>query len=305
MKTHLTIAITLAAATLQGCATVAVERAKDLSTAAIQYSQTTVAVIDVAIDAMIDADSIGLVRFKPRTPVTADAERDGRAADLEKLDAELATSVSLYTALKNSVNTIKAYFIALQELANGSQAEATGEAVKALGERVNSISQALAGSGKVAPLSAAQIAAVGGLAKVVAAQVHGAKVAKALERDAAIIGRALVLQQRVLKLAGDDIRLNLNKANNIFFADRVRNPFEKGDIGAGWINDRRAYLKVRALGQTDTVVNSAEAAAGQMQTVWERILSGEYSAREITAMLKDTEDLLDAVNTLKDASKSK
>lgn len=305
MKTHLTIAITLAAATLQGCATVAVERAKDLSTAAIQYSQTTVAVIDVAIDAMIDADSIGLVRFKPRTPVTADAERDSRAADLEKLDAELATSVSLYTALKNSVNTIKAYFIALQELANGSQAEATGEAVKALGERVNSISQALAGSGKVAPLSAAQIAAVGGLAKVVAAQVHGAKVAKALERDAAIIGSALVLQQRVLKLAGDDIRLNLNKANNIFFADRVRNPFEKGDIGAGWINDRRAYLKVRALGQTDTVVNSAEAAAGQMQTVWERILSGEYSAREITAMLKDTEDLLDAVNTLKDASKSK
>jgi hypothetical protein len=42
-----------------------------------------------------------------------------------------------------------------------------------------------------------------------------------------------------------------------------------------------------------------------MQNVWERILSGEYSARELTAMLKDTEDLLEAVGALKDATRGK
>ena len=45
------------AALLQGCATVAVERSKDVSKAAIAYADATVAVIDVAIDAAIDADS--------------------------------------------------------------------------------------------------------------------------------------------------------------------------------------------------------------------------------------------------------
>jgi hypothetical protein len=42
-----------------------------------------------------------------------------------------------------------------------------------------------------------------------------------------------------------------------------------------------------------------------MQIVWERILSGEYSAKELTAMLQDTEDLLEAVNALKDANKAR
>lgn len=305
MKFQLTLALTMAVALAQGCATVAVERAKDLSSAAIQYSTATTAVIDVAIDAAIDADSEALVRSAPRAPVT-DADRQAkRREDLEKLNAGLAKSVSLYTSLKHSVNTIKAYFIALQELANGSPAEAAGEAVKSVAQRVNGLNKALEGSTAVPKLNEAQIAAIGGLAKLVVAQVHGAALSKAMERDAAIIGRALVLQQSVLKLAGDDIRSNLNDANSRFFVDRVGAPFEKGVIGAAWVNDRRAYLKVRALGQTDAALTAAETAAGQMQSVWERILSGSYSAREITAMLKDTEDLLDAVNALKSASNAK
>ncbi len=298
------LALTLALLVLQGCATVAVERAKDLSSAAIKYSEATAAVIDVAIDAAIDADSEAQVRSAPRPPLTEVKQRE-RAKALEQLDAGLAKTVSLYTVLKHSVNTTKAYFIALQDLADGSQADATGDAVKSVGERVNSVNKALQGADATPKLSDAKIAALGGLAKQVAAQIHGAKVAKALERDAPIIGRALVLQQSVLRLAGDDIRNNLNEANNRFFVDRVRTPYQRGEMGPGWANDRRAYLKVRALGQTETALNSAEAAAGQMQIVWERILSGSSSAKEITAMLKDTEDLLDAVNTLKDADKSK
>lgn len=305
MKMNLTIALTLAAAVLQGCATVAVERAKDLSSAAIHYSQATVAVIDVAIDAAIDADSEALVRAAPRAPVVDPIRQATRRDDLERLNAGLAKSVSLYTSLKHSVNALKAYFIALQDLANGSPAEAVGEAVKSVAQRVNSLNKALEGGDKVPKLSDPQIASIGGLAKLVTAQVHGAMVARAMERDAAIIGRALVLQQSVLKLAGDDIRSNLNDANSRFFVDRVGDPYERGVIGAAWVNDRRAYLKVRALGQTDAALTAAEATAVQMQTVWARILSGAYSAKEITAMLKDAEDLLDAVATLKAASNSK
>jgi hypothetical protein len=294
----------LVASALAGCASVAVERAKDLSSAGIQYTQATAKVIDVASDAAVDADSDTQVIAKPRGTVSAE-QQNQRARELEQLDVQLVKTISLYATLKRSVNAVEAYFRALQELANGSQAEATGEAVKSVADRVNGLSDALErGAGKPL-LTSAQVSAIAGLAKVVAAQVHGAKVAKALERDAPTIGRALALQERVLELAGDDIRNNLTKSNNQFYLTKVKTPYLKGDIDGAWADNRRAYLRVRALGLTVAAVTSALAAARQMQIVWERILSGEYSAKELTAMLKDTEDLLEAVNTLKDANKAR
>ena len=296
--------VALASLLAAGCASVEVERAKDLSSAGIQYAQATAKVITVATDAAVDADSDTQVVTKPRGTVSAE-QQGQRAEQLEQLDAQLVKTISLYATLKRSVNAVEAYFRALQELANGSQAEATGEAVKAVADRVNGLSDALEkGAGKPL-LTSAQVGAIAGLAKVVAAQVHGAKVAKALERDAPTIGRALALQERVLELAGDDIRNNLTKSNNQFYLTKVRTPYVKGDIDGTWADNRRTYLRVRALGQTDAAVTSAQAAAKQMQLVWERILSGEYSAKELTAMLKDTEDLLEAVVELKDANKAR
>lgn len=303
MKT-LTLTLTLAAALLQGCATVAVDRARDLSSAAIRYADATVAVIDLAIDSAIDANSENRFDTAPKMPVATEKERLARADLLEEHDVGLVKTVSLYTSLKNSVNTTKAYFIALQDLANGSQAEATGEAVKSVAQRVNGINQVLANNEKTPKLNDATINALEGLAKQVAAQVHGTIVANALKHDAPIIGRAFALQQQVLAEAAKDIKRDLKNANARFFVARVRGPFEKGVLGPSWVDDRRAYLKVRALGETDTTLNAAQAAAAQMHTVWQRILSGAFSAGEITAVLKDTDDLLSAVNLLKNARKS-
>ena len=298
------LALSLALLVLQGCATVAVERGKDVSSAAIRYADTTTAVIDVAINAAIDADSEAQVRSAPRAAVPPQAQ-PVRAQRLEMLDADLAKTVSLYTTLKHSVRSTKAYFVALQDLANGSQAEATGDAVQAVAQRVNSVNTALQGAAATPKFSAAQITALGGLASQVAAQVHGAKVAQALQRDAEKIGRALMLQQAVLQLAADDIRNNLTEANNRFYVDRVRTPYQQGALNAGWVDDRRTYLKVRALGQTESALTAAQSAAGQMQTVWQRILAGTFTASEINAVPKDTEDLLDAVSALKAADKPK
>ena len=299
---RLTVALT--AVLITGCASVAVERAKDLSSAGIQYTQATAKVIDVASDAAVDADSDTQVITRPRPPVSAE-QQDQRAIRLEQLDSQLVKTISLYATLKRSVNAIEAYFRALQELANGSPAEATDDAVKSIADRVNGLSDALErGAGKPL-LTPAQVSAIAGLAKVVAAQMHGAKVAKALERDAPTIGRALALQEKVLELAGDDIRNNLTKSNNQFYLAKVKTPYQKGDIDGNWADHRRTYLRVRALGQTDAAMTSAQAAAREMQIVWERILSGEYSAKELTAMLRDTEDLLEAVSALKDANKAK
>ena len=306
MKRVISVSVLLVAGlALGGCSTVAVDRAKDLSSAGIHYAQATAAVVDVAIDATVDADSEAQIRSKPRQPVTDTSVQSGRGVQLDKLNAALVQTVSSYTRLKRSVSAIEAYFKALQDLANGSTADATGDAVENLAVRIKNVSAAIDKDSATSKLSEAEVTAIAGLAKLVAAQVHGAKVAKALERDASVIGKALVLQEKLLILAGDDIRNNLAEANNRFFVDKVQVPYKKGEIDTSWADDRRTYLKVKALGQTHEAVNSAAVSAKQMQTVWTRILSGEYSAKEMTALLKDTAELLDAVQALKDARKSK
>jgi hypothetical protein len=289
-----------------GCASVSVQRAKDVSAAGVAYAQATQGVIDVAIDASIDASSQSKLLGKPRTPVTDAARQSAREIELKQVDDELIASSVSYVRLKRSVNAIEAYFKALQQLADGSPADATESAVKALADRLNGLNNALDKKSDGTPLvSDEQKGAIAGLSKLVAAQVHGAIVARNLERDAPVIGRTLVLQEMVLKAAEDDIRANLTNAAARFYTSKVVGPYRTGAIDDTWVDDRRAYLKVKALGNTPEALTSAQAAAKQMQTVWARILSGEYSAQELTAMLKDTEDLLAAVAALKEANAKK
>lgn len=291
----------LVAALLAGCASVQVQRAKDVSAAGLAYTQAVVAIIDVAVDASIDYSSGNLVRVAAAAPLPA-ASQAAREAELRSADALLIRSTLAHARLKRSVLATQAYFTALQQLADGSTAEATETAVKNLADRLNAVDTALDKSADGKPLLAdAQRDAIGGLAKLVTSQVHGTKLAAALQRDAAVVGTALALQEKVLQAASDDIGSKLANEAARFYVDNVLRPYKSGELGAMWSEDRKTYVKVAAVGQSQAAVDTARAAASQMQTVWARVLSGEYSAKELTAMLKDTEDLLAAANALKDA----
>jgi hypothetical protein len=288
-----------------GCASTNVERAKDLSSAGVQYARATAAVVDVAIDASIDADSAAQVRSKPRPSNLLPPEESRKR--LERLDSDLVDSVAYYGKLRASIGTLEAYFQALQALADGSQADATQAAVSTLADRVNTLNDVLAGGGAgVRPvLSEGQKNALAALGKQVAKQVHGAVVGRALERDAPIIGRAILLQEKILAAAESDIADKIAEENNRFYVDRVLTPYQRATIDAGWIDDRRTYIKVKAMGKTIEAVTSAQAAARQMEATWQKILSGEYSAAEMAAILRETDELLAAVVALKAAEKPK
>ena len=286
---------------LSGCATVSVDRGKSVSAAGVAYSQAVSAVVDVAIDASIDASSQRRGLGKPRQ-VVPPADQPARATELKTIDDELVGTVVRYTRLKRSLSATEAYFIALQQLAEGSTAEATETAVKSLADQLNGINNALDKGDGVKPLIGEERkGAIAGLSRLVVKQVHGAQLVAALERDADVIGRTLVLHEMVLQAAENDIQANLTDAASRFYAERVRGPYQRGEIGDTWVDDRRHYIKVRALGSSLASIGSAHAAAQHMQTVWARILSGETSAKELTAMLKDTQELLVAVAALKSA----
>jgi hypothetical protein len=297
--------VLLVGALLAGCAATNVDRAKDLSSAGVRYAQTTSAVVNVAIDSIIDADSEAQVRSKPRPTNLGPAEV--RQQQLEQLDADLIDSVAYYAKLRGSIGTLESYFQALQALADGSQADATQAAVSTLADRVNSLNGALEkGKSGVKPaISDAQKSALSGLSKLVAREVHGAVVGRALQRDAVAIGTALALQHDVLRIAEGDISNKIAEANTRFYVDKVLAPYQKATIDSAWVDDRRTYIKVKALGQSLEAVKSAQAASAQMQAVWQKLLSGDFTIGEIASVLKETDELLAAVATLKAAEKPK
>ena len=298
MRRTLALALVLAPL-LAACATAQLERGKDLSTAGIAYAKATEAVIDVAIDGAIDASSERQIA-KRMGPAATRVERDERTKTLNTSDDELVEGVRLYTRLQRSVGAVGDYFAGLQALAGAKPAEATEAAVKSLAERVSGLNVAL---GRGTPISAERQTAFAGLARQVVKQAHGAAVAHALERDAEVIDRALVLQELTLATAKKDVAAHLALANQRFYQERVLAPFLAGGIGTGWAEDRRPAVRVKALGSSVEALDSAETAARQMQVVWRRILSGETSSAEVLASLKDTEELLGATAALKQANR--
>jgi hypothetical protein len=294
------VALALAALFAAGCATTNVERAKDLSSAGVSYARATTAVIDLAIDSSIDADS-GSTVLATRAPVIGTP--DERKTELEESDRGLIEGVVRYTELRSSIGALEAYFLALQALANGSQADATEVAVNALAARINSLNGTL--GNKTPPLSGEQAKALVGLSKLVAVQVHGAVVGRVLQRDAELIGKAILLQQLTLRTAERDITTGIKGENNRFYVAKVLTPYQLGTIDAEWVDSRRKYIKVQALGQSLDTVKTAQAAAAQMQATWQKILSGEFSAAELAASLKETDELLAAVAGLKAAERAK
>lgn len=295
--------------TLAGCASVEVQRGKNLASSGVQYTKATATLIDVATDAMIDADSEAFVRTKLPTealsrPENSPEKLQGR---LEKSNEGLVQNTKLFLALRTSLSTVGDYFAALQTLTDNPQSEATASAVSSLADRVNTLNKALKeGDNPVKPiLSDEQKTALSGLTKLVADQIHGVLVGAALRRDAPIIGESLLLQEKILDLSELIISGALIEQNNRFFVDKVQKRFKKQDIDSSWVMDRNKYIKAKAIGETSKEIKAARDASKQMRKTWEKILSGVYDTSEMRQQIEELNALVAAMVALKQAEKPK
>ena len=284
------------AALQAGCASVHVERGKDVSSAGIAYSQATAAVIDLAMDAVVDVSSQRRLPLGQK-PVQG-TEAEARKASLQRIDDELINNVRQYAVLKRSVGAVESYFAGLQALSGATPGDAAEASLKTLADRVNGVSTALGGEAR---LTDERKSAIAGLGKLIVKQAHGAAVDRALERDAEVIGRALALQQITLQIAASDLKAQANEEAALFHRERVVKPYLAGGVGQAWVDDHRTYIKAIALGNASTALQTASQAARQMEDVWGRILSGETSGKEFALLLNDVNEALDAATALKKA----
>jgi len=291
----------LAIVALAGCAGAPLQRAHDLSTAGVAYAQASERLMDAAMTASIDADSFAKVAAQARGGGSKPSAGQ-LTKDLEKSDEELIVTLARYQQLRTSFATLGAYFAALQDLAANPQSDATASAVKALGDRCNEINVVLT-KHKGLALPPVKIVELSGLSKLVGDQIHGAAVAAALRRDAATIGRTLVISQMAIRFAETDVRDYLALKQDAFYRNHIKRPYVAQTLGDQWVEDRRTYLKAVALGKASEDIKTAEAASIQMQRTWEKILAGDLSTAELHKMLSEINQLLTAVDMLKSAER--
>jgi hypothetical protein len=296
----------LAIALLGGCSTTSADRTWWLFEAGVAYSQATNAVVDAPVDASIDASSERQVRTRPNQPVPAPATQEERAADRRASGQELVGDVINYTRPKQSVAVVEAYFAALGAVPSASRGDATEKLVTSIADRMNGLNGALVkGKGGAPLLSHAQKTAITSLSGAVSTGIHGAAVARALERDARVIGRAPLRRQPILQAAINDIRANLRQSELLFYKDRGERQYRQGTLERCRIDDHRVAARTVAAVSDPEATASACAAAAQVEEVWRRILSGEYSPGGLSALFTDTEALLAAGNALKAGSAAK
>lgn len=297
----------LAVWALAGCASVEVKRGNDLSNAGIAYSQATSALLEVAVDSMINADSEAHVRSKLPKEALSDPQYspEEMRERLKRSDADLISNVELIMTLKASVGSIESYFKGLQTLADNSQSAATATAVSSLADTINGLNGALKNSkSAVKPIiSDSQKAALSGLAKIVADQVHGKIVSDALKRDAKVIGEAILLQEQLIGFAEGVIAADMNETATRFYVDSVRAPYEIQAIDKTWVTNRRAYIRTKATGKMLEAVKLARDASKQMGKTWEKILSGVYDGSDMISQLKELDSIVSALVAIKNAEK--
>jgi hypothetical protein len=284
-----------------GCAGVTVQRGKDISSAGLAYTRATIALTDVTIDDMIDAESEAQVRsFEgPNAPRIA-PEESARRLDL--LDRQTIANTKSLLKMKSSLAAVEAYFAGLQALANDDQSDAASTAVGQLADHVNELNGVLEKDAAVKDkVSAEQKAALSGLAKLVVNEIHGAKLAEALRRDASVIGEALTLQEQVLDFAELVIGNNLRQKAAVFYVDKVKRPYKAGKLDSSWVDDRRNYIRGRAMGEIADSLKTAREASKQMTKTWQKVLSGSYDVSEMRASIDELNGLLGAIDALKKA----
>lgn len=307
-RTLRALALAAAILTAAGCGSVQVQRGKNLATAGVEYSRATADLLDAATDAMIDADSGAFVRSRLTGPGLTPKLVDELQGELDGHDAKLISNTKKMVTLHASLSATESYFLALQNLVDNPQSDGTATAVSNLSDQINALNGAIKkhGDDAVKPLlSEEQKTAVAGLSKLVADQIHGAKVAAALKRDAPVIGEALKLQERIIALSGSVLNGALIDQNAVFYTDRVKAPFAAQDIGETWIGDRNTYIKAKAIGETSKELQAARDAAKQMDAIWQKILSGVYDTGEIAAQVAEIQAVTAALVKVKQAEKPK
>ena len=295
---------------LGGCSSTAViKEATTFSNAGIQYADSVSQLIDYVRDTTINRDSDDLLQLasliakaqQGEGAITADVARQRLQKYFTDHDTALAPVVKQMVGLKGQTLILRNYFVNLQALAQFDAAGGTEQAVRSLSEQINGLNKAITGT-QGSLISPQEQTAIASLAGLVGKSIQAGKIREAFERDASIIGKQLLLQQKLLKIMGDMLNATYEEQARKAYLKDVQRPYMNASIGSdnSWKQARLAGFNATFLSEQLRVASSA---AQNMQSVWRGIVSGEGDPQAIQSMLADISGFLSAIDAVKTASK--
>ena len=298
--------LTILLSALCACAaTNTVKESGALADAGIAYGAAAQEVIVVTRDRFIDWESDSMIaEIEDSAHCTPQEVLSNPSADCKALmdsfdeatrsDGEFVKTMDLLGAHAAALGR---YFAALKAMADLDSAGQTSDAVGRLVDQVNGLSDALEGK---AALSADQKSAWQKLAGLVGDSIKAAHLRKRLTEDAAVIGRAIDIQEGVLK-ANAAVLTGLDTADREFTRIKhVRTPYLTGTISDadGWIAARRASILP---GPEVEALVKLQSASRALKDVWTGILSGTTDVGAAKQVLDDITAALDAINAVRHA----
>ena len=271
------------------CASVRAEHAQTVATAGMAWARAMDAVLVLAEETAVDADSARALSE------SEGLTRDARRQVLDRHE-RIAALVADMERLRRHGKLLGRYFEALHGLTEtDADARARDAAVQAASAATD-LGKELAGS---TLLTASERELLGKSTGLAVRGVREAALARELEARGAVIGTELELQEALLAALRRTIRVDSASLRQLAAERDVAGPFVNGSIAdaRGWISFRRSLVLPPA---TVEALADAADAASRVRTAWAALVSGRFDAAAWSSVLADADTLVAFVRSVQE-----
>jgi hypothetical protein len=282
-------ALALLLSVSSACASVRAEHAQTVATAGMAWARAMDAVLVLAEETAVDADSARALSE------SEGLTRDARRQVLDRHEG-IAALVADMERLRRHGKLLGRYFEALHGLTEtDADARARDAAVQAASAATD-LGKELAGS---TLLTASERELLGKSTGLAVRGVREAALARELEARGAIIEKELELQEALLAALRRTIRVDSASLRQLAAERDVAGPFVNGSIAdpRGWISFRRSLVLPPA---TVEALADASDAASRVRTAWAALVSGRFDAAAWSAVLADADTLVALVRSVQE-----
>jgi len=285
---------------LSGCSNSTLVKTTDLSSSSVIYTEIVNDLLDRTIDHVIDVDSKELLRTR---------SGKHRAKKLKERNQSLKTLIAEINEFRYQTSLMNNYFVNLQALADSTVKDDVGVNVGRISSRIHYMNNrprdADDGARVSRLITEEEEGYISKLGSMLVGSYYAARIEAALRRDAPIIGKQLLLQEKQLTHILDIFKDRIDAESRMHLTDAVVGPYVNPEIeildNQSWMADRRRWFELQ---QAQPIFNDVKEAHKALLLAWEDILRGKKDIGAVDIMLADVNDFLGTMHAL-DQSRSK
>lgn len=281
------MALALLLASLGACGTPPPAQFEAVAQSGVKFTQSVPPLLDTALNQAIAANSATLIMAH------ATASEDARRAALVEANSAYRERRKIFADVGTHARLLKAYFVAMEALANTSGDSAIGSTAASLVSEMAALSPTI-GSFEIGGRSVASI--TGSVAPLVVADLRSAALERELRANGDAVVSAIELQRAFLQAVAGDLGAQLDAEQQDQAFQSVIEPYlASGPLPSDW-----ATLRAAALQQTPSVatLTAAASTAESLKISFIAMAEGNTAGGLFAQLQNDANDLAALVRAI-------